>query len=88
MSAAVALSALALILVLVVLARVAVALDAIEFNLRSAVTTVRALHRARREAGGLARAVGRDATAGEAALGRLETLKAPARGGDSGPPVA
>jgi len=84
--AAVALSALALVLVVVVLARVAVALDAVELNLRSAVTTTRALHRALREAGGLARAVGRDVTAGEAALGRLEALKA--RGGNSGPPVA
>ena len=86
MSAAVALSALALALAVVALARVAVALDAVELNVRSAVTTIRTLHRALREAGGLAHSVGRDATAGEAALGRLEELKV--RGGSGGPPVA
>jgi hypothetical protein len=64
---------------------VAVALDAVEFNLRSTVTTIRTLHRALREAGALARAVGRDAAAGEAALGRLETLKT--RGGGDEPPI-
>jgi hypothetical protein len=85
MHAAVALSALALALTVVALARMAVALDAVEFNLRSAVTTIRAMHRALREAGGLARAVGRDATAGEITLERLEALKA--RGGKDGPPV-
>jgi hypothetical protein len=85
MHAAVVLSALAVALAVVALARVAVALDAVEFNLRSAVTMIRALHRSLREAGGLARAVGRDAAAGEAALGRLEALKA--RGGSGGPPV-
>ena len=68
-------------LLVVVLARVAIALDAIELNLRSAVTTVRALHRTLREAAHLAAAVGRDASEGEATLGRLERLKA--RDGDT-----
>ncbi|HEY3238983.1 MAG TPA: hypothetical protein VGL92_05420 [Acidimicrobiia bacterium] len=85
MPAAVALSALAVALAVVALARVAVALDAVEFNLRSTITTIRTLHRALREAGALAQAVGRDAAAGEATLGRLETLKA--RGGGDEPPV-
>lgn len=85
MSTAVALSALALALAVVALARTAVALDALELNLRSAVTTIRALHRSLREAGALAQAVGRDAAAGETTLGRLEVLKT--RGGDGEPPV-
>jgi hypothetical protein len=86
MHAAVALSVVAVALAVVALARVAVALDAVELNLRSAVTTIRGLHRSLREAGGLAHAVGRDAAAGEAALERLEALKA--RGGGGEPPVA
>ena len=75
MPAAVVLSLVSLALAVVALARLAVALDAVELNLRSAVTTVRALHRSLREAGALAGAVARDATAGEAALGRLEAMK-------------
>ena len=75
MPAAVVLSLVALALAVVALARVAVALDALELNLRSAVTTVRAVHRSLREAGVLAQAVGRDAAAGETALGRLEAMK-------------
>ncbi|MGH9042453.1 MAG: hypothetical protein ACRDZ3_19725 [Acidimicrobiia bacterium] len=76
MPAAVALSALALVVVVIVLARVAIALDAVELNLRSTVTTIRALHRTVRESGRLAEAVGHDASEGEATLNRLEQLKA------------
>ena len=64
----------------------AVALSALALALTaSRATAIRAMHRALREAGGLARAVGRDATAGETTLERLEALKA--RGGKDGPPV-
>jgi hypothetical protein len=69
-------------LCVVALARVAVALDALELSLRSAVTTIRALHRSLREAGALASAVGRDAAAGQATLTRLEELKSRDRNGD------
>lgn len=75
MPLALPLSLAALGLTVIVLARTAVALDALELNLRYAVTTVRGLRRALREAGVLAEAVGRDAAAGEAALGRLGPLK-------------
>ncbi|MGH8990207.1 MAG: hypothetical protein ACRDZ7_01610 [Acidimicrobiia bacterium] len=77
MPAAVVLATVALALTVIALARLAVALDAVELDLRSAVTTVRALHRSLREAGALAQAVGRDSAAGEAALGRLEAMKTP-----------
>jgi hypothetical protein len=80
---AVALALLALMLCVVALARVAVALDALELSLRSAVTTIRALHRSLREAGALAADVGRDAAAGQATLSRLEELKSRDRNGDS-----
>jgi hypothetical protein len=86
MAIGVVLAVLALALAVVALARVAVALDAVELNLRSAVTTVRALHRTLREAGDQARAVARDAAAGEVTLSRLEALKS--RGGKGSPPVA
>ncbi len=79
---ALTLALLALMLCVVVLARVAVALDALELNLRSAVTTIRALHRSLREAGALASAVGRDAAAGQDTLARLEELKSRGRNGD------
>lgn len=77
MSAAVALSLVAVALAIAVLARTAAALDAVELNLRHAVTTLRALRRGLAEAGVLAEAVGRDAVAGEATLGLLETFKTP-----------
>ena len=79
MPAAVAVSVVALALCVVALARTAVALDALELNLRSAVTTIRALHRSIREAGVMADAVGRDAAAGETILARLEELKSPGK---------
>lgn len=75
MPAAIPLSLVAVALAIAVLARTAAALDAVELNLRHAVTTIRALRRELREAGVLAEAVGRDAAGGEATLGLLETFK-------------
>ena len=76
MPVAVVLAFVALGLLVVMLARTAVALDALELSVRSAVTMVRAVHRSLREAGVLAESVGRDSVAGEVTLGRLEELKA------------
>lgn len=81
MHPAVALSVLAVALAVVALARVAVILDGLELNLRSAVTTTRALRRTLQEAAAQAEAVAEHAAAGQAALARLEALKAPRPGG-------
>lgn len=73
--------AVGLALLAVVLARASAVLDEAEATLRALVTGVRTTRRAVRGIALLSSEVGAHASAGEAALGRLEELKAPGCGG-------
>lgn len=70
----------ALVILVAGLYRLVSVLDQVELALRAMVTSIRALRRALRQAAALAQEVGRDASAGEAALGALEDLKEPRTG--------
>lgn len=70
------------VLLVVFTVRLVSALDEAELALRSMVSSLRALGRAARHVAPVAERIVDDVTAGEAALGRLEAMKA---GSTSGP---
>lgn len=80
---ALTLVATALAVVIAGLFRLVTVLDSVELRLRRLVAEVRAARKAVAAAGELATAVERDAGGGQAALGRLQTLK---RGGPAAGP--
>lgn len=73
--------AVGLVFLALVMARAVAVLDETEATLRALVSGVRAARRAVRGIALLSGEVGAHAGAGEAALGRLEELKAPGCGG-------